>query len=299
MDPYEILNISKNATKAEIRTAYKKMAMKYHPDKNNSSKESEDKFKEVSKAYYMLINDEIPNNFNKYDFNNIFENLKTNINVENITKSFIKEATLFSQFFKNKQEKISNKSITDDININVNIDLIDIYNGIIKTFDYPRTIKCKICLGLGFKVNSGEYKDGAKCNGTKYIDDNVTIKINSNEKMVVLPNKSNEEIGKKTGNINIRIYPKINIDTPNIINIINQYDLLYQIPIDFRNTNIEIIKKNINLFNNAINIDIEFTKPFTSEIYTYQNLGLLKPFPNENDNIRGNLLIQLIQTTII
>ena len=299
MDPYEILNVSKNATKAQIRSAYKKMAMKYHPDKNNSSKESEDKFKEVSQAYYMLINDEAPNNFNKYDFNNIFENLKTNINVENITKSFIKEATLFSQFFKNKQDIISNKSITEDININVNIDLIDIYNSIIKTFDYPRTIKCKMCLGLGVKVNSGEYTDCTKCNGTRYVEDIVTLNINSNEKMVVFPYKSNEEIGKKTGNINIRIYPKINIDTPNIINVINQYDLLYQIPIDFRNIDIDIIKKNINLFNDAINIDVEFTKPFTSEIYTYPNLGLLKPFPNENENIRGNLLIQLIQTTII
>ena len=54
-DFYEILGINKNATSDEIRKAYKKLAIKWHPDKNpNNKEEAEAKFKEISEAYSVL-----------------------------------------------------------------------------------------------------------------------------------------------------------------------------------------------------------------------------------------------------
>ncbi len=57
-DYYDVLGVSKSASKDEIKKAYRKMAIKYHPDKNPDDKESEEKFKEAAEAYEVLSNDE-------------------------------------------------------------------------------------------------------------------------------------------------------------------------------------------------------------------------------------------------
>ncbi|MEY4699800.1 MAG: hypothetical protein RIR85_1220 [Pseudomonadota bacterium] len=53
-DFYEILGVARNASDDEIKKSYRKMAMKYHPDRNPDSKEAEGKFKEAKEAYEML-----------------------------------------------------------------------------------------------------------------------------------------------------------------------------------------------------------------------------------------------------
>jgi len=53
-DYYTSLGISKNATEAEIKKAYKKQAMQYHPDRNTGDKKAEAKFKEINEAYQTL-----------------------------------------------------------------------------------------------------------------------------------------------------------------------------------------------------------------------------------------------------
>lgn len=57
-DYYEILGVSKGADTNEIKKAYRKMALKYHPDKNPDDKAAEDKFKEAAEAYEVLNNQE-------------------------------------------------------------------------------------------------------------------------------------------------------------------------------------------------------------------------------------------------
>ena len=77
-DFYEILGVQKNASEEEIKKSYRKLAMKYHPDRNKDDKESERKFKEVSAAYEILSNPikrreyDLTGNINNYNFLIIF-----------------------------------------------------------------------------------------------------------------------------------------------------------------------------------------------------------------------------------
>ena len=57
-DYYDVLGVAKSASKEEIKKAYRKLAMQYHPDRNPGNKEAEAKFKEASEAADVLLSDE-------------------------------------------------------------------------------------------------------------------------------------------------------------------------------------------------------------------------------------------------
>jgi molecular chaperone DnaJ len=65
-DYYEVLGVSKGATKEEIKKAYRKQAIKYHPDKNPGNREAEEKFKEAAEAYEVLSNDEKRSRYDRF-----------------------------------------------------------------------------------------------------------------------------------------------------------------------------------------------------------------------------------------
>lgn len=65
-DHYETLGVSRNATADEIKSAYRKLAMKYHPDRNPNDKSAEEKFKEISAAYEILGDEKKRREYNEY-----------------------------------------------------------------------------------------------------------------------------------------------------------------------------------------------------------------------------------------
>ena len=65
-DCYDVLGVSKSSSKEEIKKAYRKLALKHHPDKNKGNKVSEDKFKEASEAYHILSDDKRKSNYDQF-----------------------------------------------------------------------------------------------------------------------------------------------------------------------------------------------------------------------------------------
>ena len=108
-DYYSLLEINKNADKNTIKNAYKKLALKYHPDKNIENKtEAENKFKEIAEAYEVLSDEQkkynydngqniIINNHNPFDiFENILKNHNINININLNNLNNLNSSTNFS-----------------------------------------------------------------------------------------------------------------------------------------------------------------------------------------------------------
>ena len=67
-DYYDVLGVKKDASLDEIRSAYRKLAMKYHPDKNPGNKEAEQKFKEASEAYEVLSDPQKRGQYDRFGF---------------------------------------------------------------------------------------------------------------------------------------------------------------------------------------------------------------------------------------
>ena len=65
-DYYDVLGINKSASKEDIKKAYRKLALKYHPDKNKGDKSSEEKFKEASEAYHVLSDEKRKANYDQF-----------------------------------------------------------------------------------------------------------------------------------------------------------------------------------------------------------------------------------------
>lgn len=154
-DYYQILGISKSAQDREIKKAYKKLAMKYHPDRNQGDKNAENKFKEIKEAYEILIDEEKRNAYDQYG-HEAFENG----NSSNHTYSTFTSSTDFGDIFGDvfgdifgggRSPRVKKGS---DLCYNMEILLEEAVKGTKKEINIPMLKKCKICYGSGAKIGT-------------------------------------------------------------------------------------------------------------------------------------------------
>ena len=157
MDYYQILGVDKNASTDDIKKAYRKLAMQYHPDKNPDNQDAEQKFKDISEAYSVLSDDDKRNKYDRYgsgDFNRDF-------NYDNFASNFnFNFDDIFQNFNFNFGNQTNGHNKGNDIRVKIVINLHDVRDGVDKIIKYRRKVKCDICDGFG-----GEYKICEKCDG--------------------------------------------------------------------------------------------------------------------------------------
>ncbi len=158
---YEILEVSQDATLAEIKKAYRKLALKYHPDKNPGDKKAEEKFKLINEAYAVLSDDEKRRIYDLYGKEGLngseggFRN-STMDDFMDIFNSMFKEAFGFESSHSQKN------SMQYPLDIEVEIDLAfnEAVFGCEKEIEIYYKTPCKACNGKGGKVQKCSYCKG-------------------------------------------------------------------------------------------------------------------------------------------
>ena len=153
-DYYEVLGINKSASADQIKSAYRKLAVKYHPDKNKGDKASEDKFKEASEAYHVLSNAERKQNYDNFGhaaFENGgggrggFGNFDFSSSFSDIFEDFFGEG-----FGGGRRSRRSNNR-GSDLRYDLSITLEEAYAGKKQDIKFSTSEKCNTCKGSGSK----------------------------------------------------------------------------------------------------------------------------------------------------
>lgn len=183
-DYYEVLGVAKNASAEEIKKAYRKLAIKYHPDKNKGDKEAEEKFKEIAQAYEVLSDQGKRSQYDQFGhdaftrsgrggasgggfggfhdpfdiFSSVFGNGGSG------------SGSIFEEFFGGGRKQQSRSSAQDgaDLRYDIEIDFEDAVYGSDKKISFQRMQSCSTCSGSGCKPGTSR-RSCQKCGGSGYV----------------------------------------------------------------------------------------------------------------------------------
>ncbi|NLA24633.1 MAG: molecular chaperone DnaJ [Bacteroidales bacterium] len=175
-DYYEILEVSKNASADEIKKAYRKKAIQYHPDKNPDNKEAEEKFKEAAEAYEVLSNEEKRQRYDQFGHDGVrgggFSG--AGMSMDDIFSQF---GDIFSDAFggfggfgsffggggrRGGQKRVNKGS---NLRVRVKLSLEEIMTGVTKKIKVNKYIACSHCNGTG-EHNGNASATCSTCNGS-------------------------------------------------------------------------------------------------------------------------------------
>ncbi len=175
-DYYEILGVSKNAEKDEIKKAYRKVALQFHPDRNPDDKASEEKFKEAAEAYEVLSDDQKRAKYDRYGHAGMGAGgfgggAGGGMNMEDIFSQFgdvFGEGNPFESFFgggARRARRPGGGRPGSNLRVKVKLTLEEIANGVQKKIKVKKHVACDGCSGSGAK-DSNSFQTCNTCNGS-------------------------------------------------------------------------------------------------------------------------------------
>jgi molecular chaperone DnaJ len=164
-DYYEVLGVDKNASEDEIKKAYRKMAIKYHPDRNPDNKEAEEKFKEAAEAYEVLHDPQKRQQYDQFGFNGPQGGFggfgSGGMDMDDIFSMFGDifggHAGGFGGFggFGGGQGGGRKRTYRgSDLRLKVKLSLQDVASGVTKKFKVRKDVVCNHCHGTGAEGNA-------------------------------------------------------------------------------------------------------------------------------------------------
>ncbi len=177
-DYYEILGIGKTASADDIKKAYRKVAMQYHPDRNPGDKAAEEKFKEAAEAYEVLSDSDKKAQYDRYGHAGVAGNGRGGysggggMNMEDIFRQFgdIFGEDVFGSFFGGSQRRSSSGgrsrgSRGSNLRVKLKLNYAEIAKGVTKHIKVKKYVPCSTCGGSGAK-DKGSIQTCPTCGGS-------------------------------------------------------------------------------------------------------------------------------------
>ena len=155
---YITLGINENATQDQIKKSYRKLAMKWHPDKNPDNKEdAEERFKEISKAYQVLSDETLRDKYDKYGEEGLNSSPGADIDPFDIFRQAGFSFGLNNMFspFQQQQQRHPQQVKGPDHHKEIPILLDDLYQGKVLRINLTKQNKCGNCNGVGTLKSDG------------------------------------------------------------------------------------------------------------------------------------------------
>ncbi len=192
-DYYEVLGVSKSASADEIKKAYRKLAIKYHPDKNPNDKDAEEKFKEAAEAYEVLSNPEKKQRYDQFGHAGLGGasggGYGGGIDINDIFDQF---SDIFGGGFGGSSTRNRGRRVNRGSNIRIKLKLTleEIAEGCTKKVKVNKYVTCDTCNGTGAK--NGAYKICSTCNGTGVVTRVTHTFLGRMQTQITCPNCNGE-----------------------------------------------------------------------------------------------------------